>query len=319
MSSLEGKVILVTGANGFIGAHLVARLSGIPGVRLLLLARQSRQTTQTTQTTQQDVTWLQADLCQLVPDYWRAQEIPSIDYVFHLAAFTPKASAEADRINQAVEANILATRALLDSLPRGTRKVIFSSTLDVYAQLDTGELLTEGSPVGPATLYGSSKLFCEHLLSTWAKQKGCEYAILRYGHIYGPGEERYEKFIPVVIRNLLANRSPVIYGDGSALRDYLYVGDAVEATMRAARTEGNIDPLNVVRGESVTLKEVAQLLTRLVGSNKEINLLRDKPNGSSLRFDSSLMVRTLGRWPMTSLENGLSAEVGAFRSNKCEQ
>lgn len=313
MNSLEGKVILVTGASGFIGSHLAARLSGIPGVRLLLLARHA------SQTTHQGMTWLQAELCQLIPDYWHAHEIRNIDYVFHLAAFIPKTSAQADRINPVVEDNILATRALLESLPGGITKVVFSSTIDVYAQLETGELLTEDSPVRPGTLYGSSKLFCEHLISVWAKEKGCDYAILRYGHIYGPGEERYEKFIPVVIRNLLANRPPLIYGDGSALRDYLYVGDAVEATLRAARAEGNIGPLNVARGESVTLKEVAQLLMRLVGSNKEINFLPNKPNGNSLRFDSSLMAQALGSWSMTSLDEGLASEVEAFRRNEGEQ
>lgn len=313
MNSLEGKVILVTGASGFIGSHLVARLSRIPGVRLLLLARHANQTTH------QGMTWLQAELCQLLPDYWHAHEIRNIDYVFHLAAFTPKRSAQADRINQVVDTNILATRALLESLPGGITKVVFSSTLDVYAQLDSGELLTEDSPVRPTSLYGSSKLFCEHLLSVWAKEKGCDYAILRYGHIYGPGEEQYEKLIPVVIRNLLGNRAPVIYGDGSALRDYLYVGDVVEATIRAARAQGNVGPLNVVRGESVTIKDVAQLLMRIVGSNKGINFLLDRPNGGSLLFDNSLMVRTLGGWPMTSLEEGLASEVEAFRRGEREQ
>ena len=88
MNSLEDKVILVTGASGFIGSHLAARLSVIPGVRLLLLTRHA------SQSTQQGVTWLQAELCQLQPDYWRVREIRNIDYVFHLAAFTPKASAQ---------------------------------------------------------------------------------------------------------------------------------------------------------------------------------------------------------------------------------
>lgn len=313
MNKLEDKLVLVTGASGFIGAHLVDRLSKISGVRLLLLSRQAKQSTQ------QDVVWLKAELGKLPPDYWRSQGISHIDYVFHLGAFIPKISAEANRIKQAIEDNILGTRALLESLPGKIEKIVFSSTVDVYAPPKNGEVLTESSPVAPSTLYGSSKLFCEHLVSAWAKEKGCGYAILRYGHIYGPGEDQYGKLIPVVIRNLLANQAPVIYGDGSALRDYLYVGDAVEATIRAALAEGNVGPLNVVRGKSVTLKEIVQLLIRLTGSDKEIELLLDKPNGISLRFDNSAMIQVLENWSMTSLEDGLAAEVAAFRRKENEQ
>jgi nucleoside-diphosphate-sugar epimerase len=307
MNQLEGKVILVTGANGFIGRHLVARLSKIAGVKLLLLSRQDRQSTQ------QGVIWLKSELGQLIPEYWHSLGIGHIDYVFHLGAFIPKIAAEANRRNQAIDDNILGTRALLESLPEKIEKLIFSSTVDVYAQPENGEVLTESSKVSPSALYGASKLFCENLVSAWAKECGCDYAILRYGHIYGPGEEQYGKLIPVVIRNLLANQAPVVHGDGIALRDYLYVGDAVEATIRAALIEGNLGPINIVRGESVTLKEVVQSLVCLVGGDGKIKFLLDKPNGSSFRFNDELMTKLLGSWSKTSLIEGLAAEVEVFR------
>ncbi len=306
---LAGKVILVTGANGFIGKHLVARLSKIAGVKLLLLSRQEQSSAQ------ENRVWLKGDLGQLTSEYWRIYNISHIDYVFHLGAFTPKVAIEANRIDRVIVDNISGTRALLQSLPGKPEKLIFSSTLDVYAQPEHGEVLTEDSKVAPNTLYGASKLFCESLVTAWAKECGCNYAILRYGHIYGPGEEQYEKLIPVVIRNLLVNQSPVVHGDGSALRDYLYVGDAVEATIRAALAEGNIEPVNIVRGESVTLKEIVLLLIRLAGSKKEIIFLSDKPNGNSLRFDNALMTQLLGNWLNTTLKDGLLVEMNAFQNH----
>lgn len=223
MNKLENKVVLVTGAGGFIGSHLADRLSKIPGVKLLLLSRQNRQSRQL------DVVWLKGKLEQLTSKYWLSHDIRHIDYVFHLGAFTPKTSAEANRIDRVIDDNISGTRVLIHSLPERPDRLVFSSTIDVYAQPENGEVLTENSKVAPSALYGASKLFCEKLVSAWAKERGCNYSILRYGHIYGPGEEQYGKLIPVVIRNLLANQAPVIYGDGSALRDYLYVGDVVEA------------------------------------------------------------------------------------------
>ncbi|HMS83255.1 MAG TPA: NAD-dependent epimerase/dehydratase family protein [Nitrospira sp.] len=307
MNELAGKVILVTGANGFIGAHLVTRLSEVARVKLLLFSTQPRQSTR------QDVIWLKGELARLTPDYWQSRDIGHIDYVFHLGAFIPRLAAEANRISNAIEDNVLGTHALLQSLPGKIQKLIFSSTIDVYAQLQNEEVLTERSPVRPSTLYGSSKLFCEHLISAWAEDTGNNYAILRYGHIFGPGEERYGKLIPMIIRNLLAGKAPIIYGDGSALRDYLYVGDVVEATIRAALVQGNLEPTNIVHGKSTTVKMIARHLIRLVGSDKEIELLLDKPNGSSMRFDNQLMTRSLGSWTMTSLDEGLAAEVAAFR------
>lgn len=307
MNQLENKIILVTGANGFIGLHLVARLSKIVGVTLLLLSRQEQKSTQ------KNMVWLKGDLAQLSSEYWQSHNINHIDYVFHLGAFTPKISAKANQINEIVDDNILGTRTLLQSLPNKPNKLVFSSTLDVYGLPENGEVLTERSKIAPNNLYGASKLFCESLLSVWAKDCDCDYAILRYGHIYGSGEEQYGKLIPVVIRNLLNNENPIVYGDGSALRDYLYVGDAVEATIRSALIKDNIEAVNIVRGKSVTLKEVVQLLISLVGNDSQINFVCDKPNGSSLRFDNSLMTKLLGNWSMTSLEEGLAVEVEAFR------
>jgi len=307
MTQLKDKVILVTGATGFIGSHLVARLSEVVGVKLLLLSRQEQQSTQN------NIMWLKGGLRQLNQEYWRSLNIDHIDYVFHLAAFTPKKSSEANLIDCAINDNISGTRALLQSLPGRPDRFVFSSTLDVYGQPESGEQLTESSRVSPPALYGASKLFCESLISSWAAETGCYCSILRYGHIYGPGEEQYGKLIPATIRNLLAGKAPVIYGDGSALRDYLYVGDAVEATIRAALVKGNIGPVNIVRGESVSLKEIVQLLIRLVGSDMGIDFFLDKPNGNSLRFDNNLMTRELGNWPMTALEEGLAAEVDSFR------
>ena len=150
MQQFEGKTILVTGASGFIGTHLVARLCHVRGVKLLLLSRQKGRSAQ------ENVTWLKGELSQLTPEFWKANSVNHIDYTFHLGGFTPKAAMESNRIDQAIDDNILGTRALLQSLPSDSGKLVFSSTLDVYAQPQVGETITEHSVTNPSSLYGAS-------------------------------------------------------------------------------------------------------------------------------------------------------------------
>jgi len=306
MNHLEGKVILVTGANGFIGTHLVAKLHRIHGVKLLLLSRQPKQSAS------EDVIWLEGELESLTPAFWEAHHVDYLDYVFHLGGFTPKNGSTASDIERNIRDNISGTYALLKSLPGVPSGIIFSSTLDVYAPPKDGEVLTESSMLQPTGFYGASKLLCEKLISTWAAANGCRVAILRYGHIYGAGEGQYGKLIPVAIRSLLANQAPRISGDGSVLRDYLFVGDALEATIRAAQAESSVGPVNIVSGTSVTLKSVMQVIQNIIGNGIRAEYLLDKPSGVSLRFDASLMKKIFGDWPMTTLEEGLKEEVEAF-------
>jgi nucleoside-diphosphate-sugar epimerase len=187
---------------------------------------------------------------------------------------------------------------------------VFASTIDVYAMHAVEQVIDEKSPAGAWGLYGASKLFCEQLVDFYAKLYGCGHSILRYGHIFGPGEESYEKLIPSMIRRLLHQESPVIYGDGSAERDYLYVEDAVEATIRAAVSDKKkIGPVNIVRGASTPIRKIAELLVRLTDFNGQITYLKDKSNGHSLRFDNNLMRQLLETWCFIGLEEGLKHEV----------
>jgi len=307
MNVLECKTILVTGASGFIGTHLVERLSGLKGIRLLLLSRQPHTSDMP------NVQWLQGSLNDLTQNYWKSLGIADINVLFHLGAFTPKAACDANNVERVFTDNLMGTRTLLEGLPTGLQRIIFSSTLDVYARAIVGKAIAESSCISPSGLYGASKFFCEQLVSEWAKEHGCAFAILRYGHIFGPGEGAYRKLIPLVIRTILTGEQPSVYGTGLAERDLLYVSDAVEATLRAATIEGNIEPINIVRGESTPIREIVKWLIEEGGSKLEINFLNDKPDGYSLRFDNSRMRNVLGEWPLVSLEDGLKEEMRDFR------
>ena len=259
-------------------------------------------------------TWVTVALDRLTPKTWQDEGVEEIDVVFHLGAFIPKTSSSGDMVDHIYQSNLLGTRALLESLRDIPKKIIFASTVDVYAQPPDGHVLTEGSPLSPPTLYGASKLFCEHLVQAFARQHGCGYAILRYGHIYGPGEEAYSKLIPVAIQALLRNESPIVYGDGSVQRDLLFVEDAVEATLRAAAAEiEKIDPVNIVSGKSRRVRQIVEILTTLCQHTQQTTYLLDKPAGRSLKFSCDRMTELFGSWDMIPLQEGLRQEVAYFR------
>jgi UDP-glucose 4-epimerase len=314
LNNLRGKTVLVTGASGFIGSHLTDRLLQEEGVRLVRLSRKPLNEVR------RDVISVVAPFNQLSAATWRNVEVTQVDVLFHLGSFIPKSPAATDLAEEVYRDNLLGTRALLESFPLPPQRVIFSSTIDVYAPLQEGVVLDEDSPVGPVSLYGASKFFCEQLIRLYARKHGSGFAILRYGHIFGPGEEAYRKLIPETVRQLLQGQAPVLYGDGSTERDFLYVDDVVEATLRAAIcTSPALGPVNVVRGDSRPIREVVETLMRIAGFPGRIQYLRDRPAGFSLRFDNRRMRESLGHWNLVSLEDGLQVEVDYFAKLANEQ
>lgn len=308
MNRLSGKTILVTGATGFIGQHLVQRLLGIPDIRLIVVSRKPNAQISG------KILWITSPFDQLTPAIWQANGIDKVDLVFHLGSFIPKKANEVNRMTEIYRDNLLGTRALLENFPSPLERIIFSSTVDVYATpLADNLVLDEFSVVEPSGLYGASKLFCESLIRAYAREHESGYAILRYGHIFGPGEEAYHKLIPQTIRQLLQGKSPTLYGNGSAERDFLYIDDVIEATLRAAVDEKQeIGPLNIVRGISKPIRDIVNLLIKITEFSGEIEFILDKPEGYSLNFDNSKMRETLGNWSFVSLEEGLRREVEWF-------
>jgi UDP-glucose 4-epimerase len=299
---LSGKTVLVTGASGFIGRHLVRRLQQEDGLNLVLLARNPGK---------EGSSRVDCALEELSAEVWSSAGIEKIDVVFHMAAATPKTSRDGNRIDSFMGANILGLKTLLESLPGVPERFVFASTLDLYAPSETASALDEKSKIEPQSFYAASKLFGEHMLRAFSANCGCESVILRYGHTFGPGEEKYGKLIPQVIASVLREETPVIFGDGSTLRDYFYVEDAVEATVRAAQFEfsGEVEPINVVRGHSVSILEIVNSILRITGATSKIRFVEQARVASSYRFDNGKMKALLGDWPFRSLEYGLKTEI----------
>jgi nucleoside-diphosphate-sugar epimerase len=178
-------MVLLTGASGFIGKHLLAALISKYGKDNVLALTSAPLT---------DCRYLLHLDYSFGSGYFADNGYAdSITTIIHAGAFTPKNSAQANDWKQS-NSNIHNTAVLLEAdLPR-LEKFIYLSTLDVYGN---DEIISENSTVAPASLYGHSKLYGEKMVTAWANDKKVFAQILRVGHVYGPGEEAYQKIIPV--------------------------------------------------------------------------------------------------------------------------
>jgi len=303
------KTIAVTGATGFIGAAVVRRLSALGSIRTIANARK-RPPGGASQ-----VTWIESSLGNLRSDHWESAGASRLDALLHLAAFIPKRASDHGRVEDVLESNVAGLNALLKSLPQPPRRFVFCSTIDVYSEKAFQAPLNEGSPVGPSGLYGASKLFGETLVGCYANAAGAEYVVLRLGHVYGPGEDRYAKLIPETIRRVLGGQPPTLYGEGLDRRDFLYVEDAAEAIIRAASVPLNGTSLvNVACGTSVTVREIMRAINRELGHDESWFTKAAGSTARSVVVDPSLMRQLLGEWSTVPLDEGLRREIAWFQA-----
>lgn len=303
-------IIGLTGVTGFLGQYVLSALQKTPDIRVAALVRHHG---------------LDADPCvtavvsddfrNLRASTWLGAGIREMDCVVHLAAVTPKSQGEGAAKPELFQANFDLTSRVLDSLPVAPRRLIFASAVDVYGFSREQAPITESSPIDPWGYYSEAKVACEELCLRYGRDSSTEVMILRYGHMYGPGEEAYEKLIPVTIRRAALGAPLKIFGSGVVLRDFLHVRDAAEATKRALyASTATFNLFNVVRGESVSVEWIVSEIARLSGSIPVMEA--DHPTSASrhLVFDATRLRRTIGDWAHVSLRDGLREEFDYVKS-----
>ena len=242
------KRILVTGASGFLGRHLVPRLLA-KGYPLLLVSRRPFKCS----STQCQV--IRCDLRNPRSVSRHATSLRSCEILIHLAVGMPYVERAESDLQHAFHDRVKVTTQLLEAaMPR---YMLFASTIDVYGHAERLPI-AEGHPIRPRTWYAAAKAASEAFLSTYAASNSLPIAIMRFTHLYGPGEAS-PKVIPRTIDSVLHGRRPVIYGGGSDTRDYLYVDDAVDAILRALRRRVT-GVFNIGTGRETRIRDVIDLI-----------------------------------------------------------
>jgi UDP-glucose 4-epimerase len=284
--------ILVTGATGFIGRHVLARLRQTDA-EVIGVARRPP-----------DVTperggFLACDLTS--PPSVAALATVGPDVVVHLAALMPRASVPQESLEENLAVNVLGLANLL----RGCGQApyfVYVSTVDVYGPPEYLPM-DEKHPTQPATYYGVTKLAAEKIVQVHCGRAGTRLLILRPSQTYGPGEPPV-KLIPQTIARVAAGQAPVLHGDGSDRRDYVYVADVAEGIARAvtARPAGT---LNLVSGTSRSVAEVVETVLRVSGLGlTPVRLPRQKAC-LHLAYSTVRLREALGDWWQRDFAEGV--------------
>jgi UDP-glucose 4-epimerase len=234
--------------------------------------------------------------------------LEDVEVVFHFVNTTIPKTSNDDPVYD-VSSNLIDTLRFLEScVEAGVRKVVFASSGGtVYGQPRT-VAIAEGHPTEPITSYGIVKLAVEKYLALFEHLHGLDYAALRISNPYGPYQDPggQQGVIPVFMSRLRDGQPVTIWGDGSVVRDYLYVSDLVEALKLAARASTGRKVLNVGSGRGTSLDELIAIIARVTGERPKVRYVA----GRSLDVPANVLDVTrvreeLGWKPRTGLDEGI--------------
>ncbi len=234
--------------------------------------------------------------------------LEGVEVVFHLISTTVPKSSNDDPVAD-IEANVVGTLRLLD-LCRGrrVRKVVFISSGGTVYGVPRGTPISESHPTEPICSYGIHKLAIEKYLHLNWSLHGLDYCVLRVANAYGEGQrtDAAQGAVAAFLERAVRGAPIEIWGDGSVVRDYVYVGDIVQALLNAAAHRGDRKVFNIGSGVGVSLNEMVREIGKIVGRTPEVRYAPGRGFDVPANvLDATAAREQLGWRPSTSLPEGL--------------
>ena len=248
---------LVTGGAGFIGGHLVEKLVE-RGWDVIVFDNFERASLETLRALPPEAELRRIDVRDL--DSMK-KYVDDVDVIFHLAALTDVVESEAKR-DEYWSVNVLGTENVLKVARDLGAKLVFTSSAAVYGELD--EAAREDLKPNPISFYGVTKLEGEKLCRRYREEYGVDVVVLRLFNVFG--ERARGGVVKIFLERAREGKPLIIYGDGEAVRDFIYVRDVVEAFLRASR-EGRAfgEVINIGSGKPVKIRELAEFISAISG------------------------------------------------------
>ena len=295
---------VILGGGGFIGSHLSnALLAHGYAVRIFDRPNLLRESPFAAFA---DCEWIEGDFLNR-DDVSKA--ITGCQVVFHLVSTTlPKGSNDNPLYD--LESNVTSTLNMLDlAAETGVRKVIFASSGGTIYGIPLETPIREMHPTDPICAYGIGKLAIEKYLHLYYLQHGLDYCILRMANPYGEGQRptSSQGAVAVFLDRASKNKAIEIWGDGTVIRDYVYIGDVAEAFVKAMRYSGEHRIFNIGCGQGSSLHDlisnIEAVIRRPIARTHLPGRTCDVPTNV---LDISRASKFLNWQPTTSFKDGLT-------------
>lgn len=291
---------LVVGANGFIGAHLVDGLSAA-GYAVTAFDRFSLGTRHFST----DAAVVQGDFLNR-DDLRRALE--GQEFLFHFLSTSTPATAANDPTFD-VRTNVLQTIELMElAVEAGVKHVFFASTGGAIYGDSGRDIYSEDAPTLPISPYAIGKLSIENYLRYFRVRSGIEVTSFRISNPFGPGQhgDRKQGLIPIALRHVLRGEAITQLGDGSMVRDYVFVNDLVQMILRVAEGRPRHDVYNLGSGEGRSVSSVLEVIREVTGVDLEIKVAPQPATFvDRITLDTSRFVSEFGQPELTNFREGV--------------
>jgi UDP-glucose 4-epimerase len=306
--------ILVTGGAGFIGSHIVEALVK-KGHDVRVLDNFFSGKMENLRGVKGKVEVIRGDCADLKA---ARRAVRDVHAVFHEGAIASVARSVKDPL-LSHHANATATLTMLVAArDAGARRFVYAGSSSVYGDTPTLPKHERMVPL-PLSPYAGAKLAGEHYLRIFARLYGMETLTIRYFNVFGPRQDPGSPYSGVISRfttDLLAGRTPLIYGDGLQSRDFTYVANVVDANLRALKAKGLAgQSVNVATGHRVTLRQLLVALAAEIG--RPARATHQPARAGDVRHslaDIRAAKKLLGYRPIVDFETGLRLTVDWYRS-----
>jgi UDP-glucose 4-epimerase len=306
---------LVTGGAGFIGSHVVEELVR-RGETVRVLDNLSSGDERNLSAVRDRIAFHRLDIRDLESI---RPAFEGVDYVVHEAALASVAASIGDPVTSNAVNNDGTLHVLVAARDARVKRLVFAGSAAVYGDKPSLPQVETQEP-HPLSPYGLNKLAGEHYCQIFTRLYGFEAVTLRYFNVFGPKQNPaspYSGVLSIFFSAYLRGETPKIYGDGDQSRDFVYVDNVVDATLRACTASGaGGQVMNVGMGESRTLNETIRLLNSIFA--REVTPSYEPARPGDIRHSRagiSLAKSVLGYEPGLSFEEGLRRSIEWYRAS----
>ena len=268
---------LILGSTGFIGSNLVNALGRVAGNKIKIFNRAKAHADLSNNV------YFNNDNFEVItgdfkPDYDFVKLTENIDIVYHLISTTNPSLSNKDMCKE-VEDNVITTIKLLDACVQNKiKKIIFISSGGTVYGKNYGVPFKESDETYPICSYGIQKLAIEKYLNLYYYLYGLDYGIVRLSNPYGPYQQPNSGLgaITTFTYRVIFDEPIQIYGDGSAVRDYIYIDDAIQGILNITSYDGKYKLFNLGCGIGYSLIEVIEKIEIVLGKKAIINFMEDR-------------------------------------------